>query len=144
MQSGTVSTTSSAVLKAVNAGEAEGGVIYHYYYFGDQAKTGENSDKVGVHYFRNKDPGAFVSISGAGVLASSKHKAQSMAFVKWLAGKGGQEILRTGTSYEYAVGANAQSNAKLEPLKALQAPALDPAKLNAKKVTELMTAAGLL
>ena len=67
-----------------------------------------------------------------------------MAFVKWLAGKGGQEILRTGTSYEYAVGANAQSNAKLEPLKALQAPALDPAKLNAKKVTELMTAAGLL
>src|SRR5690606_35615328 len=31
------------VLKAVNAGEIEGGIIYHYYYFGDQAKTGENS-----------------------------------------------------------------------------------------------------
>ncbi|SRR6266567_2715571 len=131
-------------MKAVNAAQAEGAVIYHYYYFGDQAKTGENSDKLGVHYFRNKDPGAFVSISGAGVLASSKRKAQSMAFVKWLAGKGGQDILKTGTSYEYAIGANAQSNAKLEPLKALQAPALDPAKLNAKKVTELMTAAGLL
>ena len=36
-------------------------VIYHYYYFGDQAKTGENSDNVALHYFRNQDPGAFVS-----------------------------------------------------------------------------------
>jgi iron(III) transport system substrate-binding protein len=131
-------------MKAVNAAQAEGAVIYHYYYFGDQAKTGENSDKLGVHYFRNNDPGAFVSISGAGVLASSKHQAQAMAFVKWLAGKGGQDILKTGTSYEYAVGVNAESNAKLEPLKALQAPAVDPAKLNSRKVTELMTAAGLL
>lgn len=131
-------------MKAVNAGQADGAVIYHYYYFGDQAKTGENSDKMALHYFRNKDPGAFVSISGGGVLASSKRQAQAMAFVKWLAGRGGQEVLKTGTSYEYAVGVNADSNAKLEPLKALQAPALDPAKLNSKKVTDLMTAAGLL
>ncbi|TIX08543.1 MAG: extracellular solute-binding protein, partial [Mesorhizobium sp.] len=29
----------NTVMKAVNAGEIEGGVIYHYYYFGDQAKT---------------------------------------------------------------------------------------------------------
>jgi len=27
-------------MKAVNAGEVDGAVIYHYYYFGDQAKTG--------------------------------------------------------------------------------------------------------
>ncbi|TIP52276.1 MAG: iron ABC transporter substrate-binding protein, partial [Mesorhizobium sp.] len=33
----------STVMKAVNAGEVDGGVIYHYYYYGDQAKTGENS-----------------------------------------------------------------------------------------------------
>ncbi len=36
-------------------------MIYHYYYFGDQAKTGENSNNVALHYFRNQDPGAFVS-----------------------------------------------------------------------------------
>lgn len=33
----------SAVLKAVNAGQVDSGVIYHYYSFVDQAKTGENS-----------------------------------------------------------------------------------------------------
>src|SRR5690349_12159307 len=56
------------VMKAINAGEVEGGVIYHYYYFGDQAKTGENSGNVALHYFRGQDPGAFLSTSGAGVL----------------------------------------------------------------------------
>ena len=134
----------SVAMKAVNAGEVEGAVIYHYYYFGDQAKTGENSGNVALHYFRNEDPGAFVSISGAGVLASSKHQAQAQAFVKWLAGKGGQTVLRDGNSFEYAIGVDAQSNPKLEPLAKLQAPKIEPSKLNSKKVTDLMTAAGLL
>ena len=134
----------STVMKAVNAGQADGGVIYHYYYFGDQNKTGENSNNVALHYFRNQDPGAFVSVSGAGVLASSKHPKEAQAFVKWLAGKGGQDVLKNGTSFEYADGNGAESNPKLVPLADRQAPKIDPAKLNSKKVTDLMTAAGLL
>ena len=132
------------VMKAVNAGEIDGGVIYHYYWFGDQAKTGENSKNVALHYFRNEDPGAFVSISGGGVRASSKHQKEAQAFVKWIAGKGGQDILKNGTSYEYAVGKGAESNPKLVPLGDLQAPGVEPSGLNSKKVTDLMTAAGLL
>ncbi|ESY22504.1 iron ABC transporter substrate-binding protein [Mesorhizobium sp. LNJC394B00] len=132
------------VMKAVNAGEIEGGIIYHYYYFGDQAKTGENSKNVELHYFKNQDPGAFVSISGGGVLASSKHPKEAQAFLKWVTGKGGQDVLKTGTSFEYAIGKDAQSNPRLVPLADLQAPKVDPATLNSKKVTDLMTAAGLL
>ena len=134
----------STVMKAVNAGEIEGGVIYHYYYFGDQAKTGENSKNVELHYFKNQDPGAFVSISGGGVLASSKHPKEAQAFLKWVTGKGGQEVLKNGTSFEYAVGKGAESNPKLVPLADLQAPKVDPTTLNSKKVTDLLTAAGLL
>jgi iron(III) transport system substrate-binding protein len=132
------------VMKAVNAGEIDGGVIYHYYWFGDQAKTGENSDSVVLHYFKNQDPGAFVSISGGGVLASSKHPKEAQAFLKWVAGKGGQDVLKNGTSYEYAVGVGAQSNPKLVPLADLDAPKVEPSGLNSRKVTDLMTAAGLL
>lgn len=132
------------VMKAVNAGEIDGGVIYHYYWFGDQAKTGENSNNVALHYFKNQDPGAFVSISGGGVLASSKHPKEAQAFLKWVAGKGGQDVLKNGTSYEYAVGVGAESNPKLVPLAELQAPKVEPSMLNARKVTDLMTAAGLL
>jgi len=134
----------STAMKAVNAGQVDGAVIYHYYYFGDQAKTGENSKNVALHYFRNQDPGAFVSISGGGVLASSKHQQQAQAFLKWITGKGGQDILKTGDSYEYAVGVGAESNPKLVPLADLQAPKVEPSALNSKAVTDLMTRAGLL
>ncbi len=132
------------VMKAVNAGEVDGGVIYHYYYFGDQAKTGENSNNVGLHYFKHQDPGAFVSISGGGVLVSRKHPKEAHAFLKWVTGKGGQDVLKNGTSFEYAVGEGAQSNPKLVPLADLEAPSVQPATLNSRKVTDLMTAAGLL
>ncbi|WES87738.1 iron ABC transporter substrate-binding protein [Dickeya fangzhongdai] len=134
----------STVMKAVNAGQIDSGVIYHYYPFVDGAKTGENSKNIRLYYFKHQDPGAFVSISGGGVLASSKHKQQAQAFVKWITGKKGQEVLRTNTAFEYAVGVNAESNPKLVPLKDLQAPKVDAAKLNGKKVVELMTEAGLL
>lgn len=134
----------STVMKAVNAGEVDGGVIYHYYYYGDQAKTGENSRNVGLHYFKNQDPGAFVSVSGGGVLASSKHPKEAQAFLKWVTGKRGQDVLKTGNSFEYAVGKGAESNPALVPLADLQAPKVDATTLNSRKVTDLMTAAGLL
>lgn len=134
----------SAVLKAVNAGQIDSGVIYHYYSFGDQAKTGENSNNTAQHYFKHKDPGAFVSVSGGGVLASSKHKEQAQALLKWITGKDGQDILKTGKSFEYAVGKNAPSNPKLVPLSQLDAPVVDASKLDSKKAVDLMTQAGLL
>ena len=78
------------------------------------------------------------------MLKSSKHKEQAIAFLKWIAGEGGQAVLRDGTSFEYAVGTGAASNAALPPLDTLGAPKVDPASLDSKKVTELMTAAGLI
>lgn len=134
----------STVMKAVNADQIDGGVIYHYYRFVDQSKTGENSKNTQLYYFKHQDPGAFVSLSGGGVLASSKHKAQAQAFIKYITGKEGQESLRTNNAFEYAVGVNAASNPKLVPLKDLDAPKVEPSTLNSKKVIELMTQAGLL
>src|SRR3712207_1859138 len=88
----------STVMKAVNAGEIPGGVIYHYYWFGDQAETKENSSSTRLHYFKGSDPGAFVSVSGGGVLGSSKKAADAQAFLQFVTSKAGQDVLRTGTS----------------------------------------------
>ncbi|EZP33741.1 iron ABC transporter substrate-binding protein [Pseudomonas sp. RIT288] len=140
----TIYRGNSAVLKAVNAGQIDSGVIYHYYSFVDQSKTGENSNNTKLYYFKHQDPGAFVSTSGAGVLASSKHQEQAQAFVKYITSKEGQEVLETGTSFEYAVGKDAPSNPKLTPLKTLDAPKVDASTLDSKKAVELMTQAGLL
>ena len=134
----------STVMKAVNAGEIPAGVIYHYYWFGDQAKTGENSQNVTLHYFRNEDPGAFVSVSGGGVLKSSQNAAAAQAFLKFITGVDGQTVLQTGDSFEYAVASDVAANPALVPLVDLQAPLIDPSKLDSKTTTDLMTAAGIL
>jgi iron(III) transport system substrate-binding protein len=134
----------STVMKAVNAGEIPAGVIYHYYWFGDQAGTGENSSNTKLHYFKNEDPGAFVSVSGGGVLKTSTNAVAAQAFLAFITGKAGQEILQTGTSYEYPVSDVVSANPALVPLSELEAPALDPSQLNSTKVTDLMTQAGLL
>ncbi|BBZ07204.1 iron ABC transporter substrate-binding protein [Mycolicibacterium doricum] len=133
-----------ATLKAVNAGEVDGGVIYHYYWFRDQSKTKEISGNTALHYFKNEDPGAFVSLSGGGVLESSDKQAQAQQFVTFVTGRTGQEVLEKGTSFEYPVASGVPANPALPPLDTLQAPAVDPSTLEAQKVTDLMTKAGLL
>ena len=133
-----------ATLRAVNDGEVDGGVIYHYYWFRDQAKTKEISGNTDLHYFRNQDPGAFVSISGGGVLKSSKKQQQAQQFLQFITGRAGQEILQNGTSLEYPVGADVPANAALVPLADLQAPRVNPSDLDSQKVVDLMTKAGLL
>ena len=42
----------TAAMKGVNAGEVDGAVIYHYYFFGDKAKTGENSSARGAAFLQ--------------------------------------------------------------------------------------------
>ena len=132
------------VLAAVNKGDIEAGILYHYYSFVDQADTGENSNNVNLHYFKNQDPGAFVSVSGGAVLASSKHQAQAQKFVAFITSQAGQQVLENGKSFEYTVGSNVPANPKLTPLTDLQAPTIDPGTLNGPEVNDLMTKAGLL
>jgi iron(III) transport system substrate-binding protein len=140
----TIYSDNIATLKAVNAGEVDGGVIYHYYWFRDQAKTKEMSGNTALHYFKNEDPGAFVSLSGGGVLESSKKKEQAQQFIRFITGKAGQEVLEKGTSFEYPVASDVPANPALPPLVSLQAPAVDPSTLQAQQVTDLMTKDGLL
>lgn len=134
----------STVMKAVNAGEIPGGVIYHYYWFIDQAGTKENSANTKLHFFGNQDPGAFVSVSGGGVLASSRNQAAAQAFLAFITGKAGQDVLRTGTSFEYTVASDVPANPALPALDTLAGPTVDPATLNGAEVVDLMTKAGLI
>ena len=103
-------------MAAVNAGEVPAGVIYHYYYYGDQANTGENSGNVQLHYFGDQDPGAFLSVSGGGVLASSQNPEAAQAFLEFITGPDGQMVLQTGDSFEYAIASGVDPNPALVPL----------------------------
>ena len=133
-----------ATLKAVNAGEVDGGVIYHYYWFRDQAKTKEISGNTELHYLGNGDPGAFLSLSGGGVLKSSEKQQQAQQFLRFITGNAGQEVLQKGTSFEYPVASDVAANPALVPLRDLQPPVINPSDLDAQKVSDLITKDGLL
>lgn len=133
-----------ATMKAVNAGEVPMGVIYHYYWYRDQAETKEGTANTKLHYFKHEDPGAFVSLSAAGVLKGAKHPDEAQQFVDYILSDEGQQVLETSGSKEYAVAEGADSDPDLPTLESLQAPAVDPFDLDSEKVTQLMTDAGLL
>lgn len=142
-----ITNNNVATLADVNNGQFPGGIIYHYYWFGDQDKAKTSSKNTQLYYFGRTtpgDPGAFVSTSGGGVLASSKHRELAQKFLRFVTGKTGQEVLENGKSFEYPVASGVPANKALVPLDQLGAPTLDPSKLDAKKVSELMTQAGLL
>jgi iron(III) transport system substrate-binding protein len=133
-----------ATMKAVNAGQVPMGIIYHYYWYRDQALTKAGSKDTKLHYFGNHDPGAFVSLSGGAVLKTSKHATNAQKFLAFVTGPEGQKILATSDAKEYAVGVGVASDPALPPLASLQAPPLDPFTLNGPKVISLMTNAGIL
>lgn len=141
---GKVYQGNSTVMKAVNSGEISVGIIYHYYWYKDRAESGANSKNVELHHFAAGDPGAFVSVSGAGVLAASDQKPQAQQLVRYLTSKPGQEALAASTALEYPVASGVPASPVLPPLASLGAPDVQIADLNGPKVVEMMQQAGLL
>lgn len=142
---GQVYQSNAAIVQAVNRGEIPAGIVYHYYWFRDQAESGANSAAVKLHYFGNQDPGAFLSISGAGVLKTSKHQAAAQKLVHFLSGETGQRALAASNDFEYPLNAGVPANAKLKPLKELGLPETVLADVgNGRQVVKLLQQVGLL
>lgn len=141
---GTAYDGNNVVLEAVNSGEAETGILYHYYWARDRQESGDNSDHSALHYFTDEDPGAFVSVSAAGVLASSDHQADAQRFVDFLTSLPAQKAMAQSYALEYPLNPQAPQPAGVEPFDQLQPPRIDLAALNSAKVVELMQETGLL
>ncbi|MGY1622730.1 iron ABC transporter substrate-binding protein [Geodermatophilus sp. SYSU D00965] len=136
--------SNTAVMVAADEGEIDAGVMYHYYWYRDQAENALKGDDAALHYFGNGDPGAFLSVSGAGVLASSDQQEEAQQLVAYLTGPKAQQKLAESSALEYAVGNGVASAEALPPLADLQAPDVDPGSLDQQRVTELMQEVGLL
>lgn len=141
---GTVYDGNNVVLKSVNSGRTETGVIYHYYWYRDQEESGENSDHSKLHFFAKGDPGAFVSVSGAGVLKSSDHAKDAQRFVSYLTSKAGQKVIADSYALEYTLNPAIQLGRGVPSLARLQPPQVDVSALNGPKVVSLMQQAGFL
>jgi iron(III) transport system substrate-binding protein len=141
---GTTYDGNNVVLEEVNSGQSEIGIIYHYYWYRDQAESGDNSDGSALYFFGNQDPGAFVSVSGAGVLASSDMKSDAEKFVSFLTHEEGQKALAASYALEYPLNPAAHLAPPVKPFDQLQPPKVNVSDLDAKKVVDLLTQVGFL
>jgi iron(III) transport system substrate-binding protein len=141
---GVILENNLVVMQSVNEGDVDAGIAYHYYWYRDQKESGDNSDSTALHFFGDQDPGAFVSISGAGVLASSEHASDAQRFIEFLTSTEGQQAMADSYALEYPLNPEASLDPEVKPFDELEPPEIDPATLNGPQVTELMTEAGLL
>ena len=141
---GVIVQNNLVVMQSVNSGEVDAGIAYSYYWYRDRAENGSDSDSSDLYFFGDQDPGAFLSISGAGILASSEHQDAAEEFVTWLTGTDAQQAMAESYALEYPLNPDAALNPDVKPFDELEPPEVDVANLNGPQVTDLMTAAGLL
>jgi iron(III) transport system substrate-binding protein len=143
-RNGQVYDGNNVVLQAVNKGDVETGIIYHYYWYRDQEESGENSNSSELYFFGHQDPGAFISVSGAGVLKSSKHQKNAQRFVDYLTSKEGQQVIADSYALEYTLNPQVTLGRGVKGLADLQPPKVDVSDLNGPEVVKLMEGAGFL
>ena len=132
-------------MAAVNAGEIEAGVIYHYYWYQDQAEAGQNSKNTKLHFFGKQTRAAFVSVSGAGVLASSKNPSRRPAARGVPDRQDRPEVLAASEALEYPIARGVtRPTAPASRSPSSDAPDVDPGTLNSKQVVTMMQDAGII
>lgn len=111
---------SETLTAKVNSGQVQIGLINHYYWYRLRSQLGTGGMHSALHYFAPGDPGYVLDVSGAGVLASSTHKAAAQKFLAFLASAAGQRIIAQSNSFEYPLRPGLAARAGLPPLAQLR------------------------
>lgn len=117
------------VTSDVSQGSSQLAVINHYYFYRLRAEVGKSAVHASLAYFTPHDPGYALDISGAAVLASSKHQAAAQKLIAFLTSTTGQTILAHSDSFEYPLGAHVAANPALRPFDQLQPNSFSVAEL---------------
>jgi iron(III) transport system substrate-binding protein len=102
-----------SVVSAVNGGDQAVGVINQYYWYRLRREIGARAIHSAVYYFPGGDPGSVVNVSGAAVLASSRHRSDAERFIGFLISPAGQRLISQGDDYEYPVRPGVARNPQL-------------------------------
>ena len=88
------------VMEAIIAGQGDVGIVNTYYY-GRLAKK-DPAIPIALFWPNQSSGGVHVNVSGAGVVAASKNKAATVAFLEWLSAEKAQQIF-ADVNLEYPV-----------------------------------------
>ena len=133
------------IVEAVAAGEIELGLVNHYYLY--LVKEEQPDAPVANHFLAPGDPGALVSVAGAGVLAGSNEKREAERLVEFLLSEAGQRFyVDKAEETEYPLVPGIAPKAGLPPLDSLEGPAVDLGELGGEleSTLELLRETGYL
>jgi iron(III) transport system substrate-binding protein len=141
---GKVYEDNETMIAAIDKGEIQGGIVDHYYWYRLRDEVGATKVHSALQYFAAGDPGAFIDVSAAAVLASSQHKAAAQAFLAYLVSQPAQDIIATSHSYEYPLRPGVTSKTDLKPLDSIGTVAAPSDLGDGKDALALMQEVGLL
>ena len=133
------------VVEALARGEIELGLVNHYYLY--LVRDEQPDAPIANHFLAKGDPGALVSVAGAGVLASSGNADEAERFVDFLLSDEGQRFYtETAEEAEYPLVAGIPAKEGLPPLAALAGPKVDLSAFGAElePTLELLRETGYL
>jgi iron(III) transport system substrate-binding protein len=129
----------------VDKGITEIGLVNHYYWYRLGAELGQSKLHSKLAYFAAKDAGYLLDVSGAGVLKSSRHQAESQQLLAFLVSASGQQVIVSSDSFEYPLRPGVPAPAGLTPFAALEPADLSVAQLgDGKAAVTMLQDAGLL
>jgi len=132
------------ILKAVNDGEIDLGLVNHYYWFQLAAEIGEDKMVARNHFTLNGDPGALVNVAGVGVLKSADHQAEASRLVSFLLDRTAQTFFAE-KNFEFPLASGVQPLPSLPKLSEVQSPDIDLSDLSHLDETlAMLREAGLL
>ena len=132
------------ILKAVNDGEIDLGLINHYYWYQLANEIGEDKMVARNHFTLNGDPGALVNVAGVGILKTAEHQAEAAQFVSFLLGKTAQTFFAE-KNFEFPLASGVQPLSSLPKLSEVQSPDIDLSNLSDLDQTlTMLREAGLL
>ncbi|MGA1502594.1 MAG: iron ABC transporter substrate-binding protein, partial [Candidatus Nanopelagicales bacterium] len=109
------------ILDAVDTGQAQLGLINHYYWYEKAAEVGEDAMRAQIAFTKPDDPGSLVNVAGVGILTGAADNANAAKFVEWLLSPATQEWFVTYT-YEYPLVRAVAAAEGLPPLDTLGGP----------------------
>jgi iron(III) transport system substrate-binding protein len=116
------------IVEAVAAGEIELGLVNHYYLY--LIREEDPDAAVANHFLSGSDPGALVSVAGAGVLEGAGDRDEAERFVEFLLSNKGQRFYTDeAEEAEYPVVAGIRAKKGLPPLASLERPDIDLTRL---------------
>jgi iron(III) transport system substrate-binding protein len=133
------------IVEAVAAGDVDLGLVNHYYLY--VVKEEQPDAPVANHYLEAGDPGALVSVAGAGVLASSDQTDDAEHFVDFLLSDAGQRFyVDEAEEAEYPLVDGIEPKEGLPPLDELTGPDVELTAFGAEleSTIELLRETGYL